>query len=350
MTMWWASIRDMQWRRRRFMIGVAGAAVVFAMALLLSGLSAGFRAEPRRTIEALGGDGWVMEKGATGPITSVSPLPLTAIDEVRATAGVTRADGIILSRVAVSSTRRMVMLIGHTPGGVGVPPIVEGRAANALGEVVVDRSLHAVIGETMVFSGQALRVVGQTSGRTLLSGNPDVFVVLDQARDIAFKGLPLVSAIVFEGRPTAPLPSGTKVMTQQEVIADALEPMIKPIQAVDVIRNLLWLVAAIIIGSIVYLTALERMRDFAVLKAVGASSSALGGGLALQAVLLSMVAALLAAVLATLLEPLFPLPVVISRLALISLPLIAALVGMLASLAGLRRVTASDPVAAFGSA
>jgi putative ABC transport system permease protein len=350
MTMWWASIRDMQWRRRRFMIGIAGAAVVFAMALLLSGLSAGFRAEPRRTMEGLGGDGWVMEKGATGPVTSVSPLAADVVDAVRATPGVTRADGLVMSRVAVSSTRRMVMLFGHAPGGVGAPPVVEGRAATGPGEVVVDRSLDADIGDTVVFSGQALRVVGHTSGRTLLSGNPDVFVTIDQARAIAFKGLPLVNAVLIEGRPTAPLPSGTKLLSTSDVVADALEPMIKPIQAVDVIRNLLWLVAVIIIGSIVYLTALERMRDFAVLKAVGASSSALAGGLALQAVLLSMVAAVLAAVLATLLEPLFPLPVVISRLALVSLPAVAVFVGLLASLAGLRRVTGSDPTAAFGSA
>jgi putative ABC transport system permease protein len=350
MTMWWASIRDMQWRRRRFMIGIAGAAVVFAMALLLSGLSAGFRAEPRRTFEGVGGDGWVMEKGATGPVTSVSPLPADVVDAVRSTPGITRADGLVMSRVAVSSTRRMVMLFGHAPGGVGVPPVVEGRAAARAGEAVVDRSLDADIGDTVVFCGQALRVVGHTSGRTLLSGNPDVFVTIDQARSIAFNGLPLVNAIVFEGRPTAPLPPGTRLLSMSEVIADGLEPMIKPIQAVDVIRNLLWLVAAIIIGSIVYLTALERMRDFAVLKAVGASSSSLAGGLALQAVVLSMVAAVLAAILATLLEPLFPLPVVISRLALLSLPAVAIFVGVIASLAGLRRVTAADPVAAFGSA
>lgn len=348
--MWWASVRDMQWRRRRFTIGVVGAAVVFAMALLLSGLSAGFRAEPRRTMDALGGDGWVMEQGATGPITSVAPLPVESVDAVRAVPGVTRADGIVLSRVAVSSTRRMVMLFGHAPDGVGTPPVVEGRTAARPGEVAVDKSLDAEIGDTVVFSGQSLRVVGRTSGRTLLSGNPDVFVTTDQARAIAFKGLPLVSAILIEGRPSAPLPSGTRLLSRSEAVADGLEPMVKPIQAVDVIRNLLWLVAAIIIGSIVYLTALERMRDFAVLKAVGTSTQALAGGLALQAVLLSLVAALVATVLATLLKPLFPLPVTISRLALAAMPAVAVLVGLLASLAGLRRVMASDPAAAFGSA
>jgi putative ABC transport system permease protein len=45
---------------------------------------------------------------------------------------------------------------------------------------------------------------------------------------------------------------------------------------------LLWIVAAGIIALIVYLTALERVRDFAVLKATGTSNSTLFGALALQ--------------------------------------------------------------------
>jgi putative ABC transport system permease protein len=50
-------------------------------------------------------------------------------------------------------------------------------------------------------------------------------------------------------------------------------------------------VAAGIIGSIVYLSALERQREFAVLKATGAANRSLLAGLALQAVLLSAAAA-----------------------------------------------------------
>jgi putative ABC transport system permease protein len=95
-------------------------------------------------------------------------------------------------------------------------------------------------------------------------------------------------------------------------------------------------VAAGIIGSIVYLSALERRREFAVLKATGAANRSLLVGLALQAVLLSASAAVLAAGLARLLAPGFPFTVEIPPMAFPRLLGVAVLVG-LAGAAGLRR-------------
>ena len=57
------------------------------------------------------------------------------------------------------------------------------------------------------------------------------------------------------------------------------------------IRVLLWFVAAMIIGTMTYLSALERRRDVAVLKAIGASTRQLGTSIALQGVLVALVAA-----------------------------------------------------------
>ena len=46
------------------------------------------------------------------------------------------------------------------------------------------------------------------------------------------------------------------------------------------IAVLLWIVAALIVGSVIYLSALERTRDFAVFKAVGVSTRSVIAGLA----------------------------------------------------------------------
>ncbi len=55
-----------------------------------------------------------------------------------------------------------------------------------------------------------------------------------------------------------------------------------------------------IIGSVVYLSALERQRDFAVLKAIGTSNRTLLASLALQAVIVALAAVAVAAVAAAL--------------------------------------------------
>ena len=49
----------------------------------------------------------------------------------------------------------------------------------------------------------------------------------------------------------------------------------------------MWAVATIIVAALIYVSALQRTRDFAVLKAVGASSMSLFVGVAIQAVLVT---------------------------------------------------------------
>jgi len=114
------------------------------------------------------------------------------------------------------------------------------------------------------------------------------------------------------------------------------------------INALLWLVAAGIIGSIVYLSALERQREFAVFKATGASNRSLLFGLALQAVVLSAAAAVLAVGIARLLAPGFPFTIEIPPQAFPRLLGVAVLVGLVASAAGLRRAVGVQPALAFG--
>ena len=111
---------------------------------------------------------------------------------------------------------------------------------------------------------------------------------------------------------------------------------------------LLWIVAVLIVGSLVYLSALERMRDFAVFKAIGVPTRSILAGLALQAIIVALLAAALGVILTQLLAPLFPMTVVMPMRAYLALPAIAIAVGLLASVAGLRRAVAVDPALAFG--
>jgi putative ABC transport system permease protein len=69
--------------------------------------------------------------------------------------------------------------------------------------------------------------------------------------------------------------------------------------------------------------------------------------LSAQAVLASLLAALLGALVAQLLKPVFPLPIVIEPAAYLTLPVIAIVVGIIASLAAMRRAITVDPALAF---
>jgi len=100
----------------------------------------------------------------------------------------------------------------------------------------------------------------------------------------------------------------------------------------------------------VYLSALERQRDFAVLKAIGAPDSALLSSLALQAVLVALISVGLAAIIQIFLAPVFPLRVRVPSRAFWQLPLFAVVMSLIAGAVGMRRVVRADPSQAFAGA
>jgi len=56
-------------------IAVIGATLVFAMALVMAGLSGSFHAETKRTVDAVGADYFVVPADTGGPFSSPSAVP-----------------------------------------------------------------------------------------------------------------------------------------------------------------------------------------------------------------------------------------------------------------------------------
>ena len=132
-------------------------------------------------------------------------------------------------------------------------------------------------------------------------------------------------------------------MNNADARRDLLRATSNARSGIELIGLLLWLVAATIIGSVIYLSALERVHDFAVFKATGTSSATILADLVVQALFLSLIAAGIGVFVAEVLAPRFPVPVVIPASALLLLLALAMAVGLLASLAGLRRASWSIP-------
>jgi putative ABC transport system permease protein len=345
-----AALRDLQWRRRRFVIAVLGTALVFAMTLLLAGLAAAFGNEVDRTIESTGADAWIVADGATGPFNSSTVLEAGTLDAARAVPGVRDADPFIaIGGTLTGDSAEKVTMIGAVPGGVGSPTVDDGRAPREAGEVAVGSRLGPDVGDDVEIGGRTLEVVGVVNDSSLFGGMPNVFMTLEDVQATTFGDAPLFTSIAVSGTPRGTI-DGAHVVTRAETKDDLLEALGSGIQTINVLAILLWVVAACIVGSVIYLSALERVRDFAVFKATGTGTGALLGGLSLQAVIVSLVAALVGAVVALLIAPSFPMPAEIPRVMLVALPAVAVIVGGLASLAGLRRAVTVSPALAFGGA
>jgi len=336
--------RDLQFRAVRFVVVTIGVTVVMALLFLMTGLIEQFNQEPFDAVDAVGASHWVVPEGVSGPFTAsatLSPETSAAVDGPDA-AQILVARG---SLNAPDAGATEALVIGHELG-LGAPSPTDGRAATGPGEIVVDRTAGFELGDEIALGATPVTVVGIHDDTTVLAGLPVVFLDLGEARTALFDGREVVTGVVLAGTPDV-LPGGTALLTADEVAADALGPLENAVSSVDLIRALLWMVAAIIIGAVVYLSALERQRDFAVLKAMGISNRDLVMSIGLQALVIALSAVALAAVLQALIEPVFPLRVRVPAKAYWQIPLVAAVVAILAGLGGMRRVTRSDPAAAF---
>jgi hypothetical protein len=150
--MWRVALRDLQWRRRRFVIAVLATSLVFAA-------------------------------GAPGPFTTSTPIPAAEAGRVTAMPGVARADPLVIVHSTVRRPAvRDVNVIGTRPGGLGTPPLAGGRAVARAGEVVADTELGLAVG---------------ASNRSLLGGFAIQAVLLSAAAAVLAVGIATLLAPVF---------------------------------------------------------------------------------------------------------------------------------------------------------
>jgi putative ABC transport system permease protein len=97
-------------------------------------------------------------------------------------------------------------------------------------------------------------------------------------------------------------------------------------------------------------SALGRLRDFALVKALGASSIQVLRDVIFQSLFLALVAGGVGALLTELFLPRFPVYLDPPNAAYVQLSLLAAGSGVLASVGGIRRAVRVDPAVAFAAA
>lgn len=343
------TLRDLQWRARRFALGVAATSLVFAMTLVLAGLVVGFSDEIDHTVATFHADRWAVPAGTSGPFTAASPLPASALARVRATAGVAAAEAVVLFRQTTrdGTTDHAVNVIAAQPGGMVRPALTAGRDVERSGEAVVDDLTGIPLGHTITVSRLRLHVVGLTHGLSYFAGTPVLLMSLQDGRRLAFSGAPLASAIVMRGIPRSAV-AGVKLMDRAAVKTDLGKPVAGATTTIAILAVILAIIAVGIIGLMTYLSGLDRLVDFAVFKAIGVRTGKLLTGLVLQVLLLVLVSAGVASAIALVLAPTFPIGVHLTVAAFAGLLGLAVVVGLLVSLVNVRQATAVDPALAFG--
>ncbi|BBZ25622.1 putative ABC transporter permease [Mycolicibacter hiberniae] len=328
-------------------MAVVGTALVFALTLVLAGLTHGFRVEAEHVVDSLGIDAYLIQTAAVGPFMGSSRFPQNEPGNVARISGVQAALPVVYGNTIVQDGRSPLNVNIYGVPRDAMPPLSAGRVPAAPDEIAMSTTLRRSLGDEIELGAEKLRIVGLVEKSTTLAGQPNGFLTVAGAQRLMYSGQPVASAIGVRGNP-AHVPTGYRVVDRTAAVDDMVRPLAGAQMALSYMSILLWAVAALIVGSLVYLSALERTRDFAVFKALGVTTWMVLAGLALQAVVVAVSAAVLGGVLAVSVGPLFPMLVAVTPSSFALLMVTAVGIGLLASLAGLRHAVAVDPVLAFG--
>jgi putative ABC transport system permease protein len=343
--MWRVGLFDLVHRRRRFVLAVLAASLAFGLSLLMTGIVQHLRNETDRIIALFEADQFVVAADGTGPFTTTRLLPASTADAIAAGGGVERADPFIQARDELKG--KDVNVLGVVPGGLGAPPVADGRPLAASGEVITDDTLGYDPGDQITLADRTVTVAGVSHNTTYYFGQPTVFLPLEDAQEAYLYGQPLATAVAVRGTVATP-PEGTQVLDPRATHDDLNRPQKSGTQTVTIINSLLWLMAAVIVASMVYLTALERSRDIAVFKAMGTSNARLYADMAVQGLVLALAACIVGAFVALGLARVMPFGVEIPGAAYVQLAVVGIVVGLIAAFIGLRRAVHIDPALAFG--
>jgi putative ABC transport system permease protein len=343
--MWRVGLFDLLYRRRRFVLAVIATSLAFGLSLLMAGTIAHLHNETNRVVALFKADRFVVADGGTGPFTTTRLLPASVAKTVAHMPGVKQADAFVSARENLKG--KDVNVLGIMPDGLGSPDVHTGFVPNDSGEAVTDTTLGYQLGDRLKLGEHSYEVIGLTSNTTFYFGQPTVFLSVKDVQDNFLAGQPYVTAIAVRGD-LRTAPPGTQIMTNAQVRNDLNRPQKSGTQTVAIFNTLLWLMAAGIVATMVYLTALERSRDIAVMKAMGTSNRTLFGGMAVQGLALALAACVVGAIVSLALSPTMPFAVETPGTAYAEVLAIGIVVGLVAAVVGLRRAVNIDPALAFG--
>ena len=352
--------------RRRATLTVLGVAASLLLVLVLGGIFAGAIDRVTSYIRSSPADVFVSQAGVRTMHMSASVLPAGTAARVAAVPGVTWVSpiGFASGSLAGPQGRQLTYLVGYdtTTGRGGPTRLVAGRPPRDDEAVLDERAatqLGIDLGTRFTVLGVPVTAVGFSSGGSSIT-NTTVFVAAAEFARIRgphpayllVGTTPGDDAMTVADRVEQAVP-GVTVQTREQfadsearVVTDMSADLLKLMSSIGL------LIALAVIALGLMTATLNRLRDFAVLKALGARTRLLVGAIAVQVgwtVLLGVAVATVAAVaLAQALPVAAPaVDIVITPAAVARVTGLTLLVGLVAGLWPLRRVAALDAATAF---
>ncbi len=371
--------RDILHNLGRFLLTCLGLGLLLGVVLAMIGIYRGLVVEALTIARAPAVDLWVVESNTRGPFAEISRIPGDTREAIARIAGVDAAGSVTYQTVESEhmGNKLRLYVIGYEPTRPGGPPvIIEGRGvARSHYEIVADRAAGLVLGDRVALGRSTFTVVGLTQHQVSSGGDPAVYVTLQDAQKLQFDLAPsaarlklargeggstrdTVNAVVARLHPNSSseaVASTIKRWKHLAAITQEAQENILTLSLVDRARRqialftgLLLVVSAVIIALIIYTMTMEKLKQIATLKLIGAPDRTIIGMIVQQAMALGFIGFAIGGALIVNIQDYFPRRVVLEPDNVVILGAIVFVVCLLSSVLGVRAALRVDPATALG--
>jgi putative ABC transport system permease protein len=381
----------------KFVFTGVGLGLLIGVTLTMAGVYRGMVDDARVLIENAGADLWVVQQDTLGPYAEPSSVhddvakDLLGIPGIRETGNVT----YLTMQIRYNGKEIRVMLVGFEAGKPGEPAyLVAGRPiTRSHYEALADIKTGLALGDTVTIRRHEYTVVGLTRRMVSSGGDPMIFIPLRDAQEVQFlkdndalvnerartaanpafnrPGVPglleaiqasqtsghFVNAVLVRTVPGSEAAVSEQVVRWKHLQAYSKDQMDEILVArliatsskqIFMFLVILAIVSAAIVAFIIFTMTMNKVREIAVLKLIGAANNTISGMILQQALGLGLIGFLVGKLSATLWAPLFPKYVLLLSGDAVLGFFLVMLMCALASIFAIRAALRIDPATAIG--
>ncbi len=371
--------RDVRHNLGRFIVTCLGLSLLLGVVLAMVGIYRGMIADALELVRTMDAQVWVVEKGTRGPFAEASRIPLDTREAIARIHGVTKTGAVTFQSIETQNgtSKLRLYVIGYEPGELGGPKrILSGRGLTGRNfEAVADSRTKLGPGDHIQLGRNNFTIVGTTDNAVSSGGEPAIYLSLDDAQKLQYdlspsairqerargvkvaKSTNTVSAVIARVSPNAsPDHIAQKIrrwkhlaaMTEQQQGQILTQSVIeKARKQIGMFTGILILVSAVIIALIIHTMTMDKIREIATLKLIGAPDRVIVNLIVQQSLAMGLIGFGLGGMLISNIKDYFPKRLILQPADGLSLAGIVVIICLLASLYGVYTALKVDPAKAL---
>ncbi len=371
--------RDVRHNLGRFIVTCLGLSLLLGVVLAMIGIYRGMIADALELVETMDAQVWVVEKGTRGPFAEASRIPTDTREAISRIHGVIKTGAVTFQSIETDNGQSKLRLyvIGYEPGQLGGPKrIIAGRGLTGRNfEAVADRRTKLDPGDHITLGRNNFTIVGTTDNAVSSGGEPAIYLSLDDAQKLQFDLSPsairrerargmktassteTVSVVIARTSPNASPDHIAReiarwkhltAMTQDqqgEILTKSVIEKAK--KQIGMFTSILVLVSAVIIALIIHTMTMDKIREIATLKLIGAPDRVIVGLIVQQSLAMGLIGFVLGGILINTIKDYFPKRLILQPADGLGLMGVVIVICLVASLYGVFTALKVDPARAL---